>query len=257
MRARRALLAVCGALLARASALTPHARELYVINWAALLTSDPSEAVQSYGRWCGGPECGMINCCGGKPCTSCEADAEAFADEGSAECLADCPPVDAVDRLCMRHDFCVSAQLARMGGWSNCSYTLAGEFVVPANQCSCDAALYAAVAALGGHDGFKGNLLTWLSSSWGKCLEVDAAGAAASCVLFRGRVAPLLHKPGDAGDPETRLVAVLGAVAGVALPFILFAARYRRRPAWPAASTGSGDGPLLPAASPVELSNMR
>lgn len=245
--ARGALLAACAALLsARAAALTPHGRELYAINWAALLTSDPSEAVQSYGHWCGGPECGMINCCGGKPCAACEADAEALADEGSEACLAACPPIDAIDVLCMRHDFCVSAQLTRMGGWSNCSYTLAGGLVeVPANQCTCDAALYASVAALGGRDGFKGNLLTWLSSAWGRCLEVDAEGHAAGCLPFRGAVAPLLHKPGDAGDPETRLVAVLGVVAGVALPFALFAAHRRRR------ATPS-DGALLAAPS-VEL----
>jgi hypothetical protein len=247
---RGALLAACGALFtARALALTPHARELYAINWAALLTSDPSEAVQSYGRWCGGPECGMINCCGGKPCAACEADAETFAEEGGAACLAECPPVDEIDALCMRHDFCVSAQLARMGGWSNCTYYIAGEFAVPANQCSCDAALYAAVAALGGRDGFKGNLLTWLSSSWGKCLDVDADGNVAGCLPFRGAVAPQLHKPGEAGDPETRLVAVLGAVAGVALPFALFAA-HRRRGARPS------DGPLLAAPS-VELAVSR
>ena len=249
-------LAACGALLAAraAAALTPQGRALYVINWAALLTSDPSEAVQSYGRWCGGPECGMLNCCDGKPCAACQADAEALASEGGAACLAACPPVDAVDALCMRHDFCVSAQLARMGGWSICSYTLAGEFEIPANECRCDAALYRAVSELGGRDGFKGNLLTWLGSSWGKCLDVDAAGNAAGCLPFRGTVAPQLHRPGDAGDPETRLVAVLGAVTGVALPFALFAALRRRR-ARPATSDG-GDGPLL-AAPAVELSASR
>ena len=233
-------LAACGVLLAAraAAALTPHVRELYVINWAALLTGDPSEAVQSYGHWCGGPECGMLNCCGGKPCPACEEDAAALAETAGEACLAACPPIDEIDALCMRHDFCVSSQLTRMNGWSNCSYLVAGEFAVPANLCSCDAALYAAVVELGGRNGFKGNLLTWLGSSWGKCLAVDANGDAAGCLPFRGTVAPQLHKPGDAGDPETRLVAVLGALAGVALPFALFAA-HRRRRARPAGADGS------------------
>ena len=223
-------LAACGVLLAAraAAALTPHGRELYVINWAALLTGDPSEAVQSYGHWCGGPECGMINCCGGKPCAPCEKDAEALAETAGEACLAACPPVDEIDALCMRHDFCVSSQLTRMSGWSNCTYTLAGEFVVPANLCSCDAALYASVVELGGRDGFKGNLLTWLGSSWGKCLDVSANGTQ-QCLPFRGAVAPRLHKPGEAGDPETRFMAALGALVGVALPFALFAAHKRRR----------------------------
>ena len=229
-------LAACGVLLAAraAAALTPHGRELYVINWAALLTGDPSEAVQSYGRWCGGPECGMINCCGGKPCAACETDAEALAETAGEACLAACPPVDEVDTLCMKHDFCVSSQLTRMNGWSNCTYTLAGEFVVPANLCSCDAALYSSVVELGGRDGFKGNLLTWLGSSWGKCLQVDANGTQ-QCLPFRGAVAPQLHRPGEAGDPETRLMAALGALAGVALPFALFAMHKRRRARLPSA----------------------
>ena len=59
-------------------------------------------------------------------------------------------------------------------------------------------------------------------------MQVEANGTQ-RCLPFRGAVAPQMHKPGDAGDPETRFVAALGALAGVALPFALFAAHKRRR----------------------------
>ena len=227
-------------------------RALYYINWPALFEGDPTEALQAYGHWCGGPECGMTNCCDGGPCTACVADAEELLPEGGAACLAECPPRDAVDALCMRHDFCVSAMLHRLGGWSNCSYHTPGGLVtVPANECSCDKALYDGVAALGGDNGFKGNLLTWLGSSWGRCLETDAAHVPGACVPFRGAVSPpLVHAP---RSDHQRLAAGLGAATGALLPLGVWAAASlcRRSRAGRASSssqaTSPGDIPLLPS----------
>jgi hypothetical protein len=250
----------------------PGARSLsYYLNIGALGRGNAAEAVQNYGRWCGGPNCGMLNCCDGKACAACMADSDAMADTGSARCLAECPPVDEVDTLCMRHDFCVSAQLMRLGGFGNCSYRVPGGFSapVPANECACDAALYRGVLALGGRDGFKGNLLAWLSSSWGRCLDTDADGQPAGCLPFHGNVAPLVRAPGDPGAASTRLAAGLGVTFGALLPLATFLAvrACRRRRAGQAAAAAAasgavgeaGDCPLL-AGSPtraVQLTAVR
>jgi hypothetical protein len=232
-------------------------RSLFYIDWDLLLQGDPADAVQDFGRWCGGPRCGMTDCCGGAPCAACAADAEALAEQAGAACLAQCPPRDEVDTLCMRcacaaaragahschlrfacpdarfspmprgrHDFCVSAQLHRLGGWGNCSYSPPGGLVrVPANECSCDKALYEGVVALGGRQGFKGNLLAWLSASWGRCLELDASGTPARCLPFRGVVAPRLPPP-----PPEHVAAAAGIAVGALLPLAaLMALRSCRR----------------------------
>ena len=82
-------------------------------------------------------------------------------------------------------------------------------------------------------------------------MDVSANGTQ-QCLPFRGAVAPRLHKPGEAGDPETRFMAVLGALVGIALPFALFAAHKRLRRARPAAAHGAVEL-TAPPASRAEL----
>ena len=95
----------------------------------------------SYGRWCGGPNGGYQNCCGGGPCSTCNA---ATVTEGqpqaSAACLAQCPPQDAMDAACAAHDTCYrwpsvvrysAAAVAQQCGLS----------MALAHFCGCDATL--------------------------------------------------------------------------------------------------------------------
>ena len=139
--------------------------------------------------------------------------------------------MDEVDALCMRHDFCVSAQLHRYNGsFGNCSYSAAAGLTVPANECVCDRALYHGVRALGGLDGFKSNLLTWLTSSWGHCLETDKEHHPGACVPFRVAVSPgvydtegvRVHGLTATRMPGQRLSAALGAATGFALPLVVW-----------------------------------
>jgi hypothetical protein len=163
-----------------------------------------------------------------------------------AACLAACPPADAVDALCAAHDFCVYAQLQRLRGWGNCSYAPPGGGKlarVPANQCTCDAALYRGITALGGSDGFKGNLLLWLRASWGRCLDVDAAGNAAGCLRFRDAVSPEAALARPVAAPSSggrRAAAAAGVAAGVAAPLLLLLRARRGGAAAAAQALGGG-----------------
>ena len=208
-----------------------HACCAWFLDFHLLLQGDPGDAVQEYGRWCGAPRCGMTDCCQGAPCPACVVDADALAVTAGPECLRECPPVDEVDALCMRHDFCVSAQLHRYNGsFGNCSYSAAAGLTVPANECVCDRALYHGVRALGGLDGFKSNLLTWLTSSWGHCLETDKEHRPGACVPFRVAVSPgvydtegvRVHGLTATRMPGQRLSAALGAATGFALPLVVW-----------------------------------
>jgi hypothetical protein len=201
------------------------------VDWSLLLQGDPGDALQEYGRWCGSPKCGMLDCCGGQPCAACVNDAAQLARTASEDCLAECPPVDDVDRLCMLHDFCVSAQIHRYNGsFGNCTYVV-GQVKVPANECSCDQALYHGVRLLGGGpgDGFKGNLLSWLTSSWGHCLKTDAEHNMGACVPFRTAVSPGVYSSSGerlhglttfSRSPGQRASAALGAATGMLLPLL-------------------------------------
>jgi hypothetical protein len=178
-----------------------------------------------------------------------DAESNPVAHLPGAACLSACPPFDDVDALCAAHDFCVYAQLRRLNGWSNCTYTTAGGLAtVPANECACDIALYGNVTALGGTNGFKGNLLLWLSSAWGKCMQVDANGNPAACVPFRGTVVPPGTQPMGPGDGARSLAAGLGASAGALVPLVLVLCWWRRAGA-ERATKGARTGEALLVAS--------
>lgn len=136
--------------------------ELFSFSWDAV--GQGLNPVETHGRWCGGKNSGLRNCCAGSACAACTAAADQWQYPDNA-CTAACPPVDAVDTLCMNHDFCISAQQYRTGSITTCKYSPPGflsYFISPitANYCPCDKAVYDGVVALGGSDGFKGNLKT-------------------------------------------------------------------------------------------------
>ena len=90
----------------------------------------------TYGRWCGAPIGGYLDCCGGGPCSACVNDTlSTEACSPSAACLAQCVPLDALDAACARHDTCLRRPSVRTNapappcsGKSN-------------NFCGCDAGL--------------------------------------------------------------------------------------------------------------------
>jgi len=87
-------------------------------------------AAPRHGVWCGTRRGGAHDCCSGKPCAACSKDA------GSAACLKECPPVDALDMACAEHATCASA-----AGWA--------EPCRPGGAaCACDAALGKAARAV-------------------------------------------------------------------------------------------------------------
>jgi len=67
---------------------------------------------ENYGNWCGPGHGGYDDCCGGRPCMACPV------YKGCAvpppDCLANCPPVDAIDAACALHDGCCN-----VGAWSD------------------------------------------------------------------------------------------------------------------------------------------
>lgn len=174
-------------------------RELFYFNWGSVLQGDYAGAVQNYGKWCGARNSGLSNCCNGGACSACTAAADQWQYPDSY-CKAQCPPVDAVDALCMNHDFCITQQQYRTGSITSCTYNPTWFTTIPANYCACDKALYDGVVALGGNDGFKANLKAWLSSSWGKCFKLGSTGW--TCVPFLGNVAPAPAPPPRSPPPR-------------------------------------------------------
>eukprot|EP01087_Luapelamoeba_hula_P007685 TRINITY_DN1881_c0_g2_i3.p2 TRINITY_DN1881_c0_g2~~TRINITY_DN1881_c0_g2_i3.p2 ORF type:complete len:149 (+),score=18.81 TRINITY_DN1881_c0_g2_i3:132-578(+) len=67
----------------------------------------PTNAVKVYGKWCGPQHGGYQNCCNGTACAACvwQTTKPSIADP-TPECLAACPPIDAIDAACAAHDLC-------------------------------------------------------------------------------------------------------------------------------------------------------
>ena len=158
----------------------------YTFNFGAFFQGGGSisAGATTYGNWCGGPHGGLNDCCGGRPCSACQSALQATG-QPSAACMQQCPTKDNVDNLCMIHDFCC-VRLSS-GNIGSCSYSPLGVgSSVGANNCACDQALYNGVVGIGGTDGFKANLKTWLTSSWAKCFKTSPF----ACVPVLGTVSP-------------------------------------------------------------------
>ena len=101
-----------------------------------------------YGRWCGGPIGGYQTCCGGGPCSACDASAVTEGQpQASAACLAQCPPQDAMDAACAAHDTCFRwpsvAHYDSASAAQQCGLPLAQD-----HFCGCDATLFHTVSKI-------------------------------------------------------------------------------------------------------------
>jgi hypothetical protein len=87
----------------------------------------PVRGLTSYGAWCGGGHGGYQDCCDGGPCPACDPSAPGMAEE----CLAQCPPLDALDMQCAFHDHCTFSQ----------DYSASISCHPQGNFCACDCIL--------------------------------------------------------------------------------------------------------------------
>lgn len=81
----------------------------------------------NYGNWCGPGHGGFQDCCDGERCPACNENGIL-----TPECILECPPVDALDNICVYHDSCTIQNPDDNPYGNTCGV------VYPENYCACD-----------------------------------------------------------------------------------------------------------------------
>lgn len=99
------------------------------LSWTSSLESADDSSMKDprftvHGNWCGPDHGGFQDCCGGRPCPSCNIpEPGQFGYQmNMTACFAECPPLDLVDFACVWHDACTyvsgKAPLTSCGHWT-------------------------------------------------------------------------------------------------------------------------------------------
>ncbi len=120
-------------------------RQSYIkFSWSTALAMSKFEELSFtgltwYGNWCGGGHGGYQDCCNYDRCTHC--DWHDGHSNVTRKCLAECPPLDALDSFCAQHDLCTfQFDKIRLAPDLSC--------YPQGNYCQCDCKLVESVSKM-------------------------------------------------------------------------------------------------------------